>query len=86
MNDDDEPVHLTPLFQRKCNHRDGLYHDCQYVNARNALLREAVQITDRLMGGAKSLTQDRIANATYNAKWTKEFIGVMDRLWAERGT
>jgi hypothetical protein len=57
--------------QGMCAHPEGPFHDCSYVNARNALIPQAMQEAGPDMTiGEKSQSQ--------------RFCENMDRLWSER--
>jgi hypothetical protein len=55
---------------RHCEHPDGLYHDCAYVDQRNALIPQASRIAS--------------STPTVGTSWDQRFMDAMTALWGAR--
>lgn len=56
-----------------CRHTEGPLHDCEYVNARNELIPDAVFLADEEVGADADAEE-----------WGVAFLKAMDRLWRAR--
>lgn len=65
----------------RCNHTDGLEHNCSYVDARNRLIPEAEAITYAAVGPEPV---DDAGGRKWVAKYGPVFLGAMDKLWRAR--
>jgi hypothetical protein len=63
---------------RSCEHPDGPFHDCEYVDQRNALIPRATQMADAEHAKARV----GLTAATGDGKsWDQRYMEAMDRLW-----
>jgi hypothetical protein len=73
-----------PGHSKKCSHREGPYHCCSYVDARNKLIPFASAAADqalRVSGIAASPSGEQARNDL----WTRVFHAEMTRRCAEEG-
>jgi hypothetical protein len=63
-----------------CNHTEGPYHDCLYVDQRNSLISVAVVMASNLHPRPANTTNEVLLDH-WRKKWDASFLSAMDFLW-----
>lgn len=62
-----------------CSHGDGLWHDCEYIEARNRLIPQAEEATNAILGEEPKAGPLEKRQA-WRVAWTRHFFAEMNRL------